>query len=170
MGVLWLKRRCRRIEVTNRLHLSVKSGRILVAFVVEPIAAAVGLEVHLLQDPPRVTRRKSRDELALYELLGEFTVSPVGDFPRRVTRIFAGHRHDLDELFWGEGVGRTRAWVIRKRRFDQRPQVFLRQALGLSGGQTRGGCDPTTPPFGRGEISRLIYFQDLKSWGKMSVI
>ena len=60
---------CGGIELTNGLYVGIKCGGILVACVVEPIAAAVGLEIHLRQDATGVPWRKGLHDVARLNLV-----------------------------------------------------------------------------------------------------
>jgi hypothetical protein len=60
------------IELINCARLGIKSRRILVTLVVQPVATAMGLELHLVQHASQVARRNGLHDLALLDFGCEF--------------------------------------------------------------------------------------------------
>ena len=115
--VLEIQFRRLQVSVANYLHLLLEYFGVLLRGV-EPVLAAMGLEISLGQIPIHLTGGDRIDNAAVNRLVGQFPAGPRLDRPARLTGRFTSEGDDLRDLFGRMSAGTTASRRVAENVFD----------------------------------------------------
>ena len=123
--VLEIQFRSFQVRVADRLHLLFEYFGVLLRGV-EPILAAMGLEISLGQIAIHLTGGDGFDNGPLDRLVGQFSAGPRFDRSARLTGRFTSQGNDPCDLFGAVSARRTATRRVTKNVFDGAAEHGLR--------------------------------------------